>query len=218
MWCFWNRVQFWSIITDIPDYIQNTKTQFSSSVNNILFYFIQLYSTCSLLPYSTWDTSKGVTGMWKYWFWSSSRFNKSFEFFLWNRCLLSAVLKMVFTTVKLRIKLFGKCNSEDLTWIEEWLYARQKKSHRCIEQILDSVGEGEGGMIWENIIETCILSIVKHITSPGWMHETSAQGWGTGMTQRDGMGREVEVGFRMGNTCKSMTDLYQCMAKTTTIL
>ena len=25
---------------------------------------------------------------------------------------------------------------------------------------LDSVGEGEGGMIWENIFETCILPYV----------------------------------------------------------
>ena len=46
----------------------------------------------------------------------------------------------------------------------------------------------EGGMIWENSIETCILSSVKQIASPGWMHETSAQGWGTGKTQKDGMG------------------------------
>ena len=38
------------------------------------------------------------------------------------------------------------------------------------------------------------------------------------MTQRDGMGREVGAGFRMGNTCKSMADSSQCMAKTTTIL
>ena len=35
--------------------------------------------------------------------------------------------------------------------------------------------------------------------------------------QRDGMGKEVGGGFRMGNTCKSMADSYQCMAKTTTI-
>ena len=27
--------------------------------------------------------------------------------------------------------------------------------------LLDSVGEGESGMIWENGIETCILSYVK---------------------------------------------------------
>ena len=38
-------------------------------------------------------------------------------------------------------------------------------------RLLDSVGEGEGGMICENSIETCILSYVKYITSPGLMHE-----------------------------------------------
>ena len=64
----------------------------------------------------------------------------------------------------------------------------------------------------------CILPSVKQVASPGWMYETSAKGWCTGMTQRDGMGREVGGGFRMGNTCKSMTDSCQCMAKTTTIL
>ena len=35
------------------------------------------------------------------------------------------------------------------------LYARQQK------RLLDSVGEGKGGMIWENNIETCILPYVK---------------------------------------------------------
>ena len=50
-----------------------------------------------------------------------------------------------------------------------------------------------------------------------WMKQGS-QGWCTGMTQRDGMGREVGGGFRMGNTCKPMTDSCQCMAKTTAIL
>ena len=34
------------------------------------------------------------------------------------------------------------------------------------------MGEGEGGTIWENSIETCILSYVKQIASPGSMHET----------------------------------------------
>ena len=38
------------------------------------------------------------------------------------------------------------------------------------------------------------------------------------MTQRDGMGREVGRGFRMGNTCKSIADSCHCMAKSTTIL
>ena len=38
------------------------------------------------------------------------------------------------------------------------------------------MGEGEGGMIWENGIETCILSYVKRITSPGLMHDTGCSG------------------------------------------
>ena len=43
-------------------------------------------------------------------------------------------------------------------------------------RLLDSVGEGEGGMIWENSIETCILAYVKLIASPGSMHETGCSG------------------------------------------
>ena len=34
-------------------------------------------------------------------------------------------------------------------------------------RLLDSVGEGEGGMIWKNDIETCKLSCVKWIANPG---------------------------------------------------
>ena len=30
------------------------------------------------------------------------------------------------------------------------------------------MGEGEGGMIWESGIETCIISYKKRITSPGF--------------------------------------------------
>ena len=67
------------------------------------------------------------------------------------------------------------------------LYARQQKRHRCIEQSLDSVGEGEGGMIRENGIETCILSYVKQIASPRSMHDTGCSRLCTGMTQRDEM-------------------------------
>ena len=98
------------------------------------------------------------------------------------------------------------------------LYARQKKRHRCIEQTFGLYGRRQGwGDLRENSIETYVSSSVKQIACPGWMHETSSRGWCTGMTQRDGMGREVGGGFRMGNTCKSMADLCQCMAKTTTI-
>ena len=80
------------------------------------------------------------------------------------------------------------------------------------------MGKDEGGMIQENSIETSLLSRVKQITSPGWVNETSAQGWCTGKTQRDGIGREVGAGIGMGNTCKSMADSCECMAETTTIL
>ena len=37
-----------------------------------------------------------------------------------------------------------------------------------------------------------------------WIQE--AWGWCTGMTQRDGMWREVGGGFRMGNTCTPVAD------------
>ena len=57
-----------------------------------------------------------------------------------------------------------------------------------------TLGEGEGGMLQENRIETCILSRVKQITNPGWMHETIAQAWCTGKTQRDWVEREVQGG------------------------
>ena len=76
-----------------------------------------------------------------------------------------------------------------------------------------TLGEGEGGMFQENSIETCILSRVKQITSPGWMHETSAQAWCTGKTQSNRVEREVGGAMGMGNTCKSMADSCQCMTK-----
>ena len=41
------------------------------------------------------------------------------------------------------------------------LYVIQQKRHRYIEQSFGLVGEGEGGMIWENGIEKCIISYIK---------------------------------------------------------
>ena len=43
--------------------------------------------------------------------------------------------------------------------------------------LLDSVGEGEGGMIWEKGIEIRIISYMKRVASPGLMQEGSV--WGT---------------------------------------
>ena len=66
------------------------------------------------------------------------------------------------------------------------------------------MGEGEGGMIWGNVMETCIILYKKQITTPGSIQD--AWGWCTETTQRDGMGREEGGGFRTGNTCTPVVD------------
>ena len=38
------------------------------------------------------------------------------------------------------------------------------------------MGEGEGGMMWETGTETCIISYMKRIASPGLMHDTGCSG------------------------------------------
>ena len=61
-----------------------------------------------------------------------------------------------------------------------------------------TLGEGEGGVIWENGIETCIISYVKRIASPGSMqntgclglvHRDDPEGW-----YEEGGGRGVQDG------------------------
>ena len=74
----------------------------------------------------------------------------------------------------------------------------RKRDTDVQNRLLDSVGEGEGEMFREDSIETCTLSRVKQITSPGWMHETSARGWCTGKPQRDRVEREVGGGIQDG--------------------
>ena len=58
------------------------------------------------------------------------------------------------------------------------------------------MGDGEGGMIWENGIETCILSCKKRIASLGsiqdtgclgLVHEDDPEGW-----YGEGHGRGVQ--------------------------
>ena len=72
--------------------------------------------------------------------------------------------------------------------------------------LLDSVGEGEGGMIWENGIETCIISYMKRVTSPGSMHDTGCLGLVHWDDPEGWMGREEGGGFRRGNTCIPVVD------------
>ena len=68
-------------------------------------------------------------------------------------------------------------------------------------------------MIWENGIETCILSYVKQIASPGSMHDTRCSGLVHWDDPEGWDGEESERGFRMGNTCTPVADSCQCMAK-----
>ena len=77
-----------------------------------------------------------------------------------------------------------------------------KRNTDVLNSVLDSVGEGKGGMIWENGIETCKISYVKQIASPGSMQDTGCLGlvhWDDpeGWYREGGGGR----GFRMGHTC-----------------
>ena len=73
---------------------------------------------------------------------------------------------------------------------------------------MDSVGEGEGGKIWENGIETCKISCMKRVAGQVRGTILDAWGWCTGTTQRDGMGREEGGGFGMGNACIPVADSF----------
>ena len=73
------------------------------------------------------------------------------------------------------------------------------------------MGEGEGGMIWENGIETCIISCMKRVASPGSMHDTGCLGL---VHWADPEGWYGEGGgFRMGNTCIPVADSFRYLAK-----
>src|SRR5574341_1956938 len=75
---------------------------------------------------------------------------------------------------------------------------------------MDSVGEGEGGKIWENDIETCILSCMKQVASPCSMHDTGCLGL---VHWDDPEGWYEGGGFRMGNTCIPVADSFRYLAK-----
>ena len=67
------------------------------------------------------------------------------------------------------------------------------------------MGEGEGGMIWQNGTETCILSYVKQITSPGLVHDIGCSGlvhWDDPKgCYREGGGRGVQDEEHVANSC-----------------
>ena len=72
---------------------------------------------------------------------------------------------------------------------------------------MDSVGEGEGGEIWENSIETCIICM-KRVASPGSMHGTGC----LGLVHWDDP-EEEGGGFRMGSAGIPVADSFRYLAK-----
>ena len=70
---------------------------------------------------------------------------------------------------------------------------------------MDSVGEGEGGKIWENGIETCVTSWMKWVASPGSMHDTGS----LGLVHWD----DPEGWYGEGGGSTPMADSCWCMAK-----
>ena len=71
---------------------------------------------------------------------------------------------------------------------------RDSKRNRDVQNGLWTLEEGEGGMIWENDIETYIISYMKQIASLSLMQDPVCLGltagyWYTGMTQKDGTER-----------------------------
>ena len=84
--------------------------------------------------------------------------------------------------------------------------------------LLDSVGKGEGGMIWENGIERyiTICKIDDQCKFDAWSraHKAGALRQPRGL----GCGGRWEGVQDSGDTCAPMADSRQCVAKATTIL
>ena len=83
---------------------------------------------------------------------------------------------------------------------------------------MDSVGEGLGGKIWENGIETCKISCMKPVASPRSKHDTGClglvhwddpEGW-----NGEGGGRRVQDGEHM-YTCGAFILIF---GKTNTVM
>ena len=79
------------------------------------------------------------------------------------------------------------------------------KETQMYRTVFWTLWEREGGMIWENGINTCLISYKKRIASPGSMQDTGSLGL-VNWDDPGGMGREVGGGFRMGNMCTSVVD------------
>ena len=97
------------------------------------------------------------------------------------------------------------------------MYETAKETLMYKNSLMDSVGEGESGKIWENGIETCVISCMKWVASPGSMHYAGClglvhwndpEGW-----CGEGGGRRVQDGEHMytcGGFILMFAKLIQC--------
>ena len=93
-----------------------------------------------------------------------------------------------------------------------------KRDTDVLNSLLDSVGEGKSGMIWENGIETCKISYVKQIASPGLMHDTGCVGLVHWDDPEGWYGEEGTRGVQDGKHMYTHSRFKSMYGKTNTIL
>ena len=90
-----------------------------------------------------------------------------------------------------------------------------KKDTDVHNSLLDSEGEGEGGMIWENGIETCIISYKKWIASLCLMQDTGCLGLVLWDDPEGWYGKGGGTGIQDEEQCTPVAYSCWCMAKPT---
>ena len=93
-----------------------------------------------------------------------------------------------------------------------------KRDTDILNSLLDSVGEGEGGKIWENGIETCKISYVKRIASPGLMQDTGCSGLVHWDDPEERDGEESGSGVQYGKHMYTHGRFKSMYGKTNTVL
>ena len=90
----------------------------------------------------------------------------------------------------------------NLKWWYWWSYMQDSKGKTDVKNnLLDSVAQGESGMIWENNIETYTLPYVKQMISVSWMAWSRAPKASTlGQHRGIGWGGRWEGEFKIGGT------------------
>ena len=93
----------------------------------------------------------------------------------------------------------------------------RKRDTDVQNRLLDSVGEGEGGIFWENSMYIIYSETDHPPRLDAWDKCLGLVHWEDPEESGEG-GREVGGGIGMVNTCNSMADSCQCMTKSTEML